>query len=52
MNGGSALETVHRDRLNLIILDLGLPDTDGIELCRTIRDSLERADRGPVGARR
>ena len=40
MNGGSALETVHRERLDLIVLDLGLPDTDGIELCRTIRDSL------------
>jgi two-component system KDP operon response regulator KdpE len=40
MNGGSALETVHRERLDLIVLDLGLPDTDGIDLCRTIRDSL------------
>jgi two-component system KDP operon response regulator KdpE len=40
MNGSSALETVHRERLDLIVLDLGLPDTDGIDLCRTIRDSL------------
>jgi len=40
MNGGSALETVHRERLDLIVLDLGLPDTNGIDLCRTIRDSL------------
>ena len=40
MNGGSALETVHRERLDLIVLDLGLPDTNGIDLCRTIRDGL------------
>jgi len=40
MNGGSALETVHRERLDLVVLDLGLPDTNGIDLCRTIRDGL------------
>jgi len=40
MNGDSALEIVHRERLDLIVLDLGLPDTDGIELCRSIRDGL------------
>ena len=26
--------------LDLIVLDLGLPDIDGVDLCRTIRDSL------------
>jgi len=40
MNGGSALETVHRERLDFLVLDLGLPDTNGIDLCRTIRDGL------------
>jgi two-component system KDP operon response regulator KdpE len=40
MNGGSALETLHRERLDLIVLDLGLPDTDGIDLCRAIRDGV------------
>jgi two-component system KDP operon response regulator KdpE len=40
MNGDAALETVHRERLDLIVLDLGLPDTNGIDLCRTIRGSL------------
>jgi two-component system KDP operon response regulator KdpE len=40
MTGRSALETVERDRLELIILDLGLLDIDGVDLCRTIRASL------------
>ena len=40
MTGRSALESVDRDRLDLIILDLGLLDMDGVDLCRTIRDSL------------
>ena len=40
MSGRSALETVDRERLDLIILDLGLLDIDGVDLCRTIRSSL------------
>jgi two-component system, OmpR family, KDP operon response regulator KdpE len=37
MNGRSALETIDRDKPDLIVLDLGLPDTDGVDLCRQIR---------------
>jgi two-component system, OmpR family, KDP operon response regulator KdpE len=37
MNGRAALEAVDRDKPDLIVLDLGLPDTDGVELCREIR---------------
>jgi DNA-binding NarL/FixJ family response regulator len=35
--GGEALEQVHRLLPNLVVLDLGLPDISGIELCREIR---------------
>ena len=40
MTGRSALETVDRERLDLIILDLGLLDIDGVDLCRTIRGTV------------
>jgi two-component system, OmpR family, KDP operon response regulator KdpE len=40
MTGRSALETVEREGLDLIILDLGLLDVDGVDLCRTIRSGL------------
>jgi two-component system KDP operon response regulator KdpE len=39
MTGRAALEAVDRDRPDLIVLDLGLPDLDGIEVCRKIRES-------------
>jgi DNA-binding response OmpR family regulator len=35
--GSEALETVERDRPALVVLDLMLPDIDGIEVCRRIR---------------
>jgi two-component system, OmpR family, KDP operon response regulator KdpE len=38
MNGRAAIETVDREKPDLIVLDLGLPDTDGVELCREIRN--------------
>ena len=40
MNGRAALETVDREKPDLIVLDLGLPDTDGVDLAREIRETL------------
>ena len=39
MNGRAAMDTVDRERPDLIVLDLGLPDMDGVELCRQMRES-------------
>jgi two-component system KDP operon response regulator KdpE len=36
-NAREALDSVERDRPDLIVLDLGLPDLDGIEVCRRVR---------------
>lgn len=38
MSGKAALESVARDDPDLVVLDLGLPDIDGIEVCRLVRD--------------
>ena len=35
--GAAALEALVRERPSLVILDLGLPDADGIEVCRELR---------------
>jgi two-component system KDP operon response regulator KdpE len=37
MDGRAALEQLEREPAGLIVLDLGLPDIDGVELCGTIR---------------
>ena len=37
ISGAAALEEVRRDAPDLIVLDLGLPDADGTEVCRQIR---------------
>jgi CheY-like chemotaxis protein len=37
-NGTDALEMVHRSRVDVIFLDLGLPDIDGTEVARRIRN--------------
>src|SRR3954466_10585906 len=36
-SGQECLEEVRRDAPDLIVLDLGLPDADGTEVCRQIR---------------
>jgi two-component system KDP operon response regulator KdpE len=38
MTGRAALDALERDAPDLIVLDLGLPDADGIEICKLIRD--------------
>jgi two-component system, OmpR family, KDP operon response regulator KdpE len=40
MNGVSALAAVERNAPDLIVLDLGLPDIDGVEVCRRVRDTM------------
>lgn len=40
-NGREALEAFERERPDLVILDLGLPDMEGTDVCRQVR---ERAD--------
>jgi len=39
MTGRAALDAVDRDKPDLIVLDLGLPDLDGVEVCRQARQS-------------
>jgi len=39
MSGRAAIEAVDREKPDLVVLDLGLPDIDGVEVCRTIRES-------------
>ena len=39
MSGRAGIETVDREKPDLIVLDLGLPDIDGVEVCREIRES-------------
>jgi DNA-binding response OmpR family regulator len=36
-SGAACLEEIRRDPPDLIVLDLGLPDADGTEICRQIR---------------
>jgi two-component system, OmpR family, KDP operon response regulator KdpE len=38
MSGRAALDAIERDKPDLVVLDLGLPDIDGIEVCRAIRE--------------
>ena len=37
MTGRAALDVAERDKPDLIILDLGLPDVPGVEVCRQLR---------------
>jgi two-component system KDP operon response regulator KdpE len=38
MSGRAALDAVQREPPDVIVLDLGLPDMDGVEVCRLIRE--------------
>ena len=38
-NGSEALQTVRRGGVDLIVLDIGMPEMDGLEVCRQIRKS-------------
>ena len=40
MSGRAALEAIDRDKPDLIVLDLSLPDIDGVEVCRRVRQTL------------
>ena len=37
MSGRAGLDVVERDTPDLIVLDLGLPDMDGVDVCRHLR---------------
>src|SRR3954462_2007857 len=40
-NGSEALQQFRRGSLDLIILDIGMPEMDGLEVCRQIRKTSE-----------
>jgi two-component system OmpR family response regulator len=40
-NGAEALQQFRRGPLDLIVLDIGMPEMDGLELCRQIRKTSE-----------
>lgn len=40
-DGGRALDTFSQHRVDLIVLDIGMPEIDGLEVCRRIRRSSE-----------
>ncbi len=42
--GAQALEAVETDRPALVFLDIMLPELDGYEVCRRIKDNAELAD--------
>jgi len=39
-----AIKTIKKEKIDLVILDINLPDIDGIELCTSIREQSELAD--------
>jgi CheY-like chemotaxis protein len=51
-SGHAALDAVDRQPPQLVILDLGLPDLDGVEVCRRLQGRARHPDPGALGARR
>lgn len=43
-DGYGALETAIKERPNLVLLDIGLPGLNGLEVCRRLRDDARTAD--------
>jgi len=39
--GGDGMAAVRRDGPEVVVLDMGLPDADGLEVCRAIRDDAD-----------
>ena len=48
-DGGQALEVFRSSKPDLVLLDLMLPGTDGIEVCRQIRVGVGRSHRHADG---
>jgi len=44
MDGESALEIAEEDSPDLILLDIMMPDMDGYEVCKRLKDNPETAD--------
>lgn len=42
--GDTALEIVGRERLDVVICDVGMPDPDGLEVCRRLKADPATAD--------
>ncbi len=49
--GAEALERFVQQPPGLVVLDLGLPDLEGTEVCRQYPSEVGRADHRPVRAR-
>ena len=45
--GRSALDAMNVAESDVVLLDLGLPDLDGIEICRQLPAVVDRADHRP-----
>jgi CheY-like chemotaxis protein len=43
-NGSDALALVQLERPDLVLMDVGMPGMDGLEVCRTLRADPETAD--------